>query len=146
MQSSPSIKGLKSHQVAQRIPVPWLAACTTCGKLAVCTASRQRSMGLEKANRAFIDGFTQVEWSGYCPVHKALCYQSRSTDCACVCTAAQRDTTFGELLPVVWIRPATWLHFVCEISVPTYRSSQYSWWGLVLTEIHSAQWVTLHNT
>ena len=49
-----------------------------------------------------------------------------------------------ELLPVVWIRPATLRHFVCEIvSVPTYWSPQLMRFGM--TEMHSAQWVTLHN-
>ena len=50
-----------------------------------------------------------------------------------------------QLLPTIWLRPATWLHFVHEIAVPISWSPQPSWWGLVLAETHPAQWVTLHD-
>ena len=60
-------------------------------------------------------------------------------------TTVQRDAMFEVLLPVVCIRPATWLHSVHGIAVPIFRSPQCSWWGLVLTETHPAQWVTLYN-
>ena len=30
---------------------------------------------------------------------------------------------------VLWIRPATWLHFVHEIALPIHWSPQCSWWG-----------------
>ena len=60
-------------------------------------------------------------------------------------TAAWRDDAFEELPLVFWIRPATWLHFVHEITVPISRSLQHIWWGLVLAETHPVQRVTLHN-
>ena len=61
-------------------------------------------------------------------------------------TAVQRGTTFEEFLPV-FISPATWLHFVHEIAVPTSQSPQHSWrvYYEVLAKTRSAQWVTLLN-
>ena len=47
---------------------------------------------------------------------------------------------------VICIRPATWLHFVHEVAVPSpSHPMQCSWWGLVLSTIHFVQWVSLHN-
>ena len=44
-----------------------------------------------------------------------------------------------------WIKPATWLHSLHEITVPIPRSPQRSWWGLVLAETRPTQWVILYN-
>ena len=46
--------------------------------------------------------------------------------------AARKDDTFEKLLLTFWIRPATWLHFVCEIATAISWSPQRSWWGLLL--------------
>ena len=56
--------------------------------------------------------------------------------------AAWRDSAFEESLS---IRLAIWLHFVHEIAAPISWSPQCSWWGLVLAEMHSAQWVALQH-
>ena len=42
-----------------------------------------------------------------------------------------------------WIRQAIWPHFMHKIAAPISRSSQCSWWGVVLAEICSPQWVIL---
>ena len=58
-----------------------------------------------------------------------------------------RDDASEELLPTFWIsHPPDRLHFVHEIAVPISRSPQHSWWGLILAETRSVQWVTSHNT
>ena len=62
-------------------------------------------MGLEKANRGFIDGggfnnwptekFVSPKWNEVAIVLCTKPFVTRAdqhTDCACVCTAAQRDT------------------------------------------------------
>ena len=48
-----------------------------------------------------------------------------------------------ELLLTFRISPAIWLHFMHEIVVTISLSPQHSWWGLVLAEMHPAQWMTL---
>ena len=42
-------------------------------------------MGQQKLKFRISFTHKEVEWSGYCPVHKALCYQSRSTHRLCMC-------------------------------------------------------------
>ena len=49
-------------------------------------------------------------------------------------TTAQRDGAFKDLLPIFWIRPATWLHYAHEVAVSISWSLQCSWWGLALAE------------
>ena len=60
--------------------------------------------------------------------------------------AAQRYVVFKGSLLVVWIRPATWLHFVHEIAVPISQSSHCSWWDLIdISRNTSCTVATIHS-
>ena len=56
-------------------------------------------------------------------------------------TTARRDNAFKELLLSFWIRPATWLHSVHEITVPTFQSPQCSWWVYWLKRVQHSGWL-----
>ena len=62
-------------------------------------------------------------WSGFTDFWKSRCVQMMCLTVIIRITAVQRDAVFGELLPVISIKPSTWLHFVHEITSSGHLST-----------------------
>ena len=63
-----------------------------------------------------------------------IAMQDLWTKDSCMKNSYRKRQCFRGVSTDFWIRPTTWLHSVHDIAVPISRSSQHSWWGLVLAK------------